>query len=258
MLKLDLGSPDVGWRDLPRVDTIILCAALTGFAACRQDQRTAELVNVHRTSALAEYGIDRGAFVLFISSNAVFDGTEPFARRETPVAACTEYGRQKAETERRILTLSRRAAVVRLSKVLDPSSSLMQGWRRRLMQRERIAAFADMTIAPLTPGFVAELVVRIVTARGEGIYQASGDADLTYAHLGRALCRAMQVEPERVEEISTPDGVGPETRLGYSTLDMSREQTELAISQPSSAGAMHEIAVIATRAPAERLLSHSF
>lgn len=253
MLRLDLAAPDVAWRELPPVDAIILCAAQTGFAACRQDPTAAELVNVHRTSALAEYGIDNGAFVLFVSSNAVFDGTQPFVRRNAAVTPTTEYGRQKAETERRILALGRRAAIVRLSKVLDPSSSLMQGWRRRLMQGERITAFSDMTLAPLTPGFVAELMLRIVTARGAGIYQASGDADLTYAHLAQTLCQAMQVDSNRVVETSAPAGVGPEVQLAYSTLDMSREQTEFGMLQPGSAGTMHEIAVAVTRAPVEEL-----
>ncbi len=52
-----------------------------------------------KTSLLIKRLVAVGIFVVFISSNAVFDGTIPFVRADQPVNPKTAYGRQKAAAE---------------------------------------------------------------------------------------------------------------------------------------------------------------
>ena len=67
-------SEDVGLWNLPSepISTAIICAAVTSQEKCRLEPDYSRRVNVKGTVALAKQLIDRGVFVVFISTNLVF------------------------------------------------------------------------------------------------------------------------------------------------------------------------------------------
>jgi len=58
----------------------------------------------------------QGSFVIFLSSNQVFDGTTPYRHSDEAVCPLNEYGRQKAAFENWLLGRSKPAAILRLTK----------------------------------------------------------------------------------------------------------------------------------------------
>src|SRR5437764_879665 len=91
--------------------------------------------------------------VLIVGADGVFDGQHPHRLPTDPVSPVTEYGRQKAEVERHLLTMDAPAAVVRLTKVLQPGFPLLRGWVDALKIGEPILPFSDMVMAPVTLAF---------------------------------------------------------------------------------------------------------
>ena len=231
---LDLGGDPQGWKLPEQVSTAYLCAAITSLDACGRDPQGTARVNVSRTVAIGKMLVDRGAFVVFLSSNQVYDGLVPFRRQSDPPCPKNEYGRQKAEAERQLLALGNAVAVVRLTKVLGPGAALLASWRRALAAREVVHPFSDMVMAPVSRPFTVAALEKVAAARNPGLYQLSADRDVSYAAAAAHLAARWGVGPELVQPIeSRQAGIPPEVVQPHTTLDMARAQADLGLSPPS-------------------------
>jgi dTDP-4-dehydrorhamnose reductase len=202
LLQLDLTENLRDWELPAQIDAAILAASITRIEACERDPEGTARINVDAVSELARRLAEAGAFVVFLSTNQVFDGLVPFRRPDEPVSPRTEYGRQKAEAERRILALGESAAVVRLTKILEPTVPLFTEWTRSLRSGRPIEPFDDMVIAPVPLSCAVCILQQIALRRRGGIYQVSGPRDISYAEIGHLAARHVGASPRLVRPIS--------------------------------------------------------
>src|SRR5690606_13067764 len=120
--ELDLAS-DVSKWEPPACDVAFLCAGVSSMERCRTEPERARRVNVAGTIAVAQRLLDRGAHLVYLSSNQVFDGSKPKRRGDEPTCPRSEYGRQKAHVEQALS--GQRACIVRLTKVLGSGPALL-------------------------------------------------------------------------------------------------------------------------------------
>jgi dTDP-4-dehydrorhamnose reductase len=233
---LDLSSPLAEWEPPAGTTAACILAAVTRLAACEADPIGSAALNVGQTVALVDRLVARGIYVLFISTNQVFDGTQPRVAPEAPTCPISEYGRQKASTE---AALNRRMAsgapiaILRLAKIVSPSTALLRGWTNSLAQREPIDAFFDMTMAPTPVHTVASAVEALLAGRMPGVFQLSGPTDISYAEFGLRLAARMGVDrrlvrPSRASSANLPTGANPR----YTTLNSDRLRAAFGIAAP--------------------------
>jgi dTDP-4-dehydrorhamnose reductase len=247
-LFLDFSCPSQEWPELPDVSAAIICTAITGIRDCEKDPEGTSIVNFKAPVMLAEMLCRQGAFVLFLSSTGVFDFTRSYRRHDDPPCPVTNYGRQKAEAEEKILALNGKTAVLRLTKIVGPDMPLLNKWQAELASGQNITAYEDTTIAPITALFASRVMHEIIIAGGEGIFHASGDDDLPYTVLAEQLIWAIRAGPERIEARTGnmkeyPSGSSPR----YTSLDMSRERDLFGLTAPSSLETMKEAAETVAR-----------
>ena len=187
VVKLDLEKPAADWPALPKAQSAVLCAALTNLDFCRRNPGPSRHINVVQTVKLAERLVEQGTFVVFISSNLVFDGTKPLRPANDPYCPMTEYGRQKAEAETALARFGPWAAVVRLTKVVHEGLPLLRGWRDSLAQGKPITAFSDFVCSPIGLSAVVHAIAAIADQRATGVWQLSGSADISYAAMAGHL-----------------------------------------------------------------------
>jgi dTDP-4-dehydrorhamnose reductase len=222
-LYLDLASDDVGRVELPKVDVAFFCAAVSGFARCRADPVLARRVNVEGTSITAHQLVANGAYVVLLSSTAVFDFQTPQVAPDAPTRSRTLHGQIKAAAERVFLDPSFEGSVLRLTKVFTPDTGLIPSWINALRQGERITAFSDLHIAPISLDDATGAMLAVAKDRGRGVYQMSGAKDVSYFDVAIHLARAMGCPIELVQEKRAQDmGVPAEDIARYTTLDGSR------------------------------------
>jgi len=224
VLYLDLAD-DVGSWTPPAeaADVAFLCAAITTTDQCRQDPAGTRRVNVENTVLLADRLMRSGWFVIFFSTNLVFDGSTPKCAASAPVCPRTEYGRQKAEAEARLLALGSSVAVLRLSKVLTPSFSLFSRWADELAQGRPVAPFNDMGMAPVPMDLLIQVLLDLADSPLGGIWQLSATDEMSYAQAALQLCRRAGSSEALVRPVSWRD-VCPhlEHVPAHTTLDCSR------------------------------------
>jgi dTDP-4-dehydrorhamnose reductase len=183
-----------------------------------------------------------GSFVVFPSTNLVFDGTRPFRQAEEEVGPITEYGRQKAEAERRLLAHGAGTSVVRFTKILGPHLGLFREWIKALKAGEVIHPFSDMVMAPVPLSFAIQVLGRLAAIRLPGIVQVSGDRDVTYEEAARYLARRLGASEHLIQpRRSMEAGLDPESLPSYTTLDMTRLRRDLGMEPPDVWSALDAI-----------------
>ncbi len=201
---LDLLEDVSAWSPPKQVSVAYLCAAITSLETCRRNPKQSERVNVGNTVALAKTLIAEGTFVVFLSTNLVYDGSVPFRKADEPVSFRVEYGRQKAETEKRLLALGPSVSVVRLTKVLGPNMPLFNKWIQVLQKGEVIHPFSDMVMAPVPLLSVVDILYQVAQKRLPGILQVSGKQDITYQQAACYIAQRLRVSqelPKQMKEI---------------------------------------------------------
>ena len=226
-LYLDLADDLSGWRPPAGISMAYLCAAVSSQERCRADPHYTAVVNIHNTVMLARKLSDAGTFVVFPSTNLVFDGSVPLRKATDATCPLTEYGRQKAVAEAQLQGQNGLLAVVRLTKVLWPDMPLLSGWVRSLKMGEPVHPFSDMVMAPLSIDFAAEVLACIAGNRTPGITQASGPQDISYDQVARHIATRVGASQDLVQPVTTGQaGIDMETVPPNTTLDATRLRRE--------------------------------
>lgn len=180
-LYLDLAKNVNDWQCPFPVKVAVVCAGVTNLETCRRDPIASAAVNVEGVPALVKNLVNSGAFVIYLSTNQVFDGTVPYRKTDDPLLPITEYGRQKAEAERRISAFGDSVAIVRLTKVLCPDYALFSSWIEAMKKGNLLQPFSDMVIAPIPLSCVVSVIRLLADRRSSGIFHVSGERDISYA-----------------------------------------------------------------------------
>jgi dTDP-4-dehydrorhamnose reductase len=231
VLPLDLSEASLEAFERP-IGVAWLCAAITSLEECHRDPEATRRVNVAGTIQLAERLLNAGAFVVFLSTNLVFDGERPFASAEEPHSPRTEYGRQKAIVEAFFERHRERAAIVRFTKVLSPGEARFREWRDRLASGGEVRAFGDLPFSPIPLALVVEALARIGSERMAGLWQFSGAEELTYREAAMRLAAAVGADPSRVVGASASELGYYQCLPRHATLDASRAEEVLQFSAP--------------------------
>lgn len=173
-------------------DTLINCAAVSEPAACDADPVHSEALNVTLPAALARLARERGATLLHLSSEQVFDGARTNAYRVAdPASPINRYGRQKAASERAVLAAAPgRAVVVRAPLLLGDSPGGRRSVHERLLADWAAGRAAKLYVdefrQPCTADDLAEVLLELVERRElRGLFHWAG-AELISRHaLGR-------------------------------------------------------------------------
>ncbi len=232
-IALDLADDPSSWQLPDQLSVAYLCAAVSSLDECRQHRDWSARVNVRHTVALAKMLVERGAFVVFLSTDRVYDGSVPFRRVEDPVCPQTEYGRQKAEAERQLLSLGERVAIVRLTKVLGQNVSLLHQWINALKNGETIHPFSDMVMAPVPLMFAIGVLRRVAEGKRSGIVQVSGSEDVSYARIAERIAEKLGVSSTLVQPSrAAATQLFLEHIPLHTTLDPTRLREELGLESP--------------------------
>jgi dTDP-4-dehydrorhamnose reductase len=219
--------------------TAILCAAHTSIEQCQLEPLATRRINVENTLALARRLLDAGLFVVFLSSNAVFDGRTAFRRSGDKPNPQHEYGRQKAEAEAYLLDFGESTAVIRFSKVIAPDMPLLSGWVRSLRAGEPIHPFLDAVMAPVSASFATELILLVATEKRAGVIQASASKDISYAGAAAYLATRIAVDTSLVKPVSCANA-GMPAFPDHTTLDTTALR-QLGLEAPSPTHALDQL-----------------
>lgn len=207
-LSLELSDRDT-WNNLPPgASAVLICGGVSDVRQCREHPEETRAVNVDSVVELTDFVAKRGAKPVVLSSSYVFDGSRPDFSPDDDVCPASEYGRQKAEMERSVMSSAPGSCVVRLTKVFGGTNKLLLGWRNALLGGQTIAAASDARVSPLTADFVAAALAGMLREPRPGLWQLSAADDVSWFEIAGRLaarcgpargavraCRLAEIDP---------------------------------------------------------------
>lgn len=160
-------------------DAIINCAAMTDIDACETLRDEARAINALAPAALAE--AFSGAYMVHISTDAVFGPGVSSADEQTPVGPVSAYGATKLEGERALLAASPDACVLRTTVVGiggRRSRPSLAEWMIGEMRAHRpMRLYADAIFTPISVWDFAPIVEWTIANRPSGIWHTAGGGE---------------------------------------------------------------------------------
>jgi dTDP-4-dehydrorhamnose reductase len=232
-LPLDLAQDVSQWRPPQPISAAFLCAAITSLEMCRSQPALSRAVNITATLALARTLAEQGAWVVFFSSNLVFDGSQPHQKGDSPLFPRTEYGRQKAQVETELKAICPRLCIVRFTKVLRAGAGLLCQWRDRLASGLSVHPLSDMVMAPVSLAFAVEALCRMLQNCSQGVIQISASRDVSYEQAARYIAARMHADESLIQPVRAAQAsLALEHVPQHTTLDTTRLIQELGLQPP--------------------------
>jgi dTDP-4-dehydrorhamnose reductase len=185
-------------------DVIVHCGAWTAVDACESDPDKAYNVNALGTRHVSDGARRVGAYVIYVSTDYVFDGTKPQPYVEWD--ACSPksvYGSSKHGGE---LEIDPGNAIVRTSWVFGVHGNNIVKTILRLAAGDAPLAFVDDQIgSPTCAGDLAIAIARIAGARLPGVFHATNQGVASWHEVAQEVLRAAGHDPARVAAVKTAD-----------------------------------------------------
>lgn len=195
---LDL-SNDIDFSTFPNenYDFVFICISITSIDYCKKNVLESNNINVNQTINLINYFNKKGVFIIYFSTNLVFDGTNNIMEYDTLVNPQTIYGKQKVEVENYLLQIPNNA-IIRLTKVIDENFKLFDIWVNKLNAKEAITAFNDMYMSPIWIFDVLNFLKYFISNPKPGIIQISSDLDISYYDAAVYISNYLNIDSKQV------------------------------------------------------------
>lgn len=227
-IYFDLSTSNLRNMIFPKVDTVYICAGMTGFKDCEENIELARKINIDAPTEIAKVLSQTGAHVIYLSTSAVFDGKTPKYKNNFNKSPKSIYGKTKSEGEDSILRVGNKISILRLTKVIHENLPIFKKWSDLLKDNKKIHAFTDLYFCPILIDDVINVLSGIAKKNEGGIYQVSGESDINYYDAAIFLAKILKADPALVcPSKSSDNNFLAENILRHTSLDTSSLPKEL-------------------------------
>ena len=224
LTRADLDVTDAGAVDhaVAGADVVINATAYTKVDDAEANESEAFAVNAIAPGLIAESAARRGARLVHVSTDYVFDGTasSPYSEN-APRGPVSAYGRTKAEGEVRArAALPDGTAILRTAWLYGASGpSFPKTMLRLASERDTVAVVDDQRGQPTFARDLAERIVAIVDLGvPAGVFHATNAGETTWFGFAREVFNLAGLDPARVIPTDSAAFVRPAPRPAYSVL----------------------------------------
>lgn len=220
---LDLSQTDALPAAFDRLapDIIIHAAAERRPDVSEKDPDATRRLNVGATAALARWAARRRAFLIYLSTDYVFDGTTPPYKPADPTHPLNAYGQSKLDGERAVQSAACPAAILRVPILYGPAETLAESAVTAIAQNMLdappgvpLAMEAWATRYPTHTHDVAAVLRQMAAHRLAhpsfgGVFHWSGDEPMTKYTMALAFAPLLGFDPARLLPDTAPPSGAP-------------------------------------------------
>ncbi|MCX8129919.1 MAG: sugar nucleotide-binding protein [Clostridia bacterium] len=154
----------------------IICSAIPKIDKCKMNLELSEMLNVTKTIKTVDSLSRMGFKVVFLSSEAVFDGEKGYYNENDRVNPVNEYGKQKVKVETHILSFYPKHLIFRLSMVVSSKVAkghLFYDWYNNIEKKLPIKCIRGQIFSPTDVEDVAKGILIALEKDLEGVYHLS-------------------------------------------------------------------------------------
>ena len=232
-VRIDLSDPNQYWilEKIPDVSLIVHTAALGNVDECETKREKCYRVNTVATRLVTSLAKEKDSFLVYISTDYVFDGERGLYRETDPPRPVNYYGLTKLLGEEAVISGmdSNQFLVVRTSAVYGTGPGRPNFGKtivEKLGRGEKIKAFIDQYLSPTYNTLLAKIVVEMIERGLNGVYHVAGPRMSRYM-FARKVAEVFGFDPSLIEPISMRDVVWKAPRPFDSSLNTDKVVKDL-------------------------------
>jgi dTDP-4-dehydrorhamnose reductase len=229
MIPLDVADGDAVRRVFEEVrpQVVIHCAAETRVDVAEIHPDETERANAQGAANVAAATESLDARLLYISTDAVFDGSKGHYRESDEPNPVNVYGRTKLAGEASSLRLSTDSLVVRTNLIGwgGPRRPMLLDWIVDTLESGgTVGGFVDARFAPLYVDELARLLLELAASDERGVVHLGASDALSKFDFARLVARTLGVDWNQV----TPERLADRTTIAARPLDTSLDSSAIA------------------------------
>lgn len=217
------------------IDGIVNCAAYTAVDKAEDNQELCRKLNSLAPGYLAAAIGKRGGWMIQISTDYVFDGTNhtPYTE-DAPTCPNSVYGVTKLEGEQAAQKACEKTMVIRTAWLYSTfGNNFVKTMIRLGKEKPELGVIFDQIG---TPTYAHDLAVAIFTAINQGVvpgvYHFSNEGVISWYDFTKAIHRIAGITTCHVRPLHTSEYPTPASRPHYSVLDKTKIKTVYGIEVP--------------------------
>lgn len=217
------------------IDGIVNCAAYTAVDKAESNEDLCHLLNCVAPGYLAESIERRGGWIVQVSTDYVFDGTNhtPYTEDE-PTCPNSVYGRTKLAGEQRVMQACSKAMIVRTAWLYSTfGNNFVKTMLRLGREKQELGVIFDQIG---TPTYARDLAAAIMTAINKGIvpgiYHFTNEGVTSWYDFTKAIHRIAGITTCHVCPLHTSEYPTAASRPHYSVLDKTKIKKTYGIEVP--------------------------
>ena len=221
--------------DENQVDGIVNCAAYTAVDKAEDNQELCHLLNAVAPGYLAEAIGKHGGWMIQISTDYVFDGTNHTPYVETdPVCPNSVYGSTKLDGEKAVMAACEQTMIIRTAWLYSTfGNNFVKTMIRLGKEKPELGVIFDQIG---TPTYARDLAVAIFAAINQGVkpglYHFSNEGVISWYDFTKAIHRIAGITTCHVRPLHTEEYPTPANRPHYSVLDKTKIKQTYGIEVP--------------------------
>lgn len=196
--------------------SVIVCAATTNIAECENEQAKHKIINVTNTIKIIDKLAKKNSFIIYLSSNAVFNGKKQFYKNNEKTCPSTIYGKFKTEVEEYLTNIvSNKSCILRLTKVITKNTPFIEHWKNEVKLKRSIKTFKNKFLSPVNIDIVINSIYLLIKKKQTGIFQLGGINEISYTEYAKLIFKD---SPSSLKLISDEIDINLGTKNIYSSL----------------------------------------
>lgn len=228
-----------------RPQGVIHCAALASVGGCETDPTGAREVNVLGTANVASAATSCGAWVVYVSTDSVFEGSDSLYDESDQPCPINIYSVTKLEGERRVQDLCPEHLIVRTNfyGYLEPGGKSLGEWLMRELSGGRtVGGFTNVHFNPLFADQLVELIIGLWSSGGRGVVHLGSGGTCSKYQFARELADHCGFDASLVEPALLDSKMLSAPRPLNTTLDTELVCRSLSRSMPDLKSGLSEFA----------------
>lgn len=219
-----------------RPDVIIHLAAMTNVDLCETNQELALKINAKSTEIIAKESAKQGAFLLYVSTDYVFDGIQGMKKENDATNPIGYYGKSKLEGEKALDDMASAWCIARTSTPFGlhkTRKSFPLFVIENLQEKKQITAIKDQFTSPTYVPNLSKMLIEISERQVTGIIHAAGATRISRYDVASLVAKKLGLDQDLIKPVTLNEMNWTAKRPRDSSLDVSKA-TQILNEKPMS------------------------
>jgi dTDP-4-dehydrorhamnose reductase len=225
--QLDLTSQDkiIKTVESTKPDVIIHLAAMTNVDLCETQKDLATKINAKSTAVLAEQAKKLGAFLVYVSTDYVFDGEKGMKKETETPNPIDHYGKSKLEGENLVKEIATKWCIARTSTpygIHPKKKSFPIFIAENLKAKIPLDIITDQYTSPTYVPNLSRMLIEIASRNIQGILHVSGATRISRYDMAEMVAEKLSLDKKLLRPTNMADMNWTAKRPKDSSLDVSK------------------------------------